>query len=234
MLTYAAGETLAHRMDPRTKLAAQAAFAAAAFANTTPEGLVGLSAVVAGMFAGGRVPPRWALRELRYVLPFLVAAPVVTAVTLGPPWVDLAAARAPGLAAARTLLVLLVAAAYVRTTPVRDTRAAIQRHVPGRPGQFLGAGTAIVLRYLALLEGDLRGLRDAMRARLAEERPLRDRVRLVAVGGLNRSFERSDRLALALRARCFAWNPTLPALRFGRVDLPGWLLVVGLVSYALV
>lgn len=234
MLTYAAGETLAHRMDPRTKLAAQAAFAAAAFANTTPEGLVGLSAVVAGMFAGGRVSPRWALRELRYVLPFLVAAPVVTAVALGPPWVDLAAARVPGLAAARTLLVLLVAAAYVRTTPVRDTRAAIQRHVPGRPGQFLGAGTAIVLRYLALLEGDLRGLRDAMRARLAEERPLRDRVRLVAVGGLNRSFERSDRLALALRARCFAWNPTLPALRFGRVDLPGWLLVVGLVSYALV
>lgn len=234
MLTYAAGETLAHRMDPRTKLAAQAAFAAAAFANTTPQGLVGLSALVVGMLAGGRVSPRWALWELRYVLPFLVAAPVVTAVVLEPPWFDLAAARTPTLAAARTLLVLLVAAAYVRTTPVRDTRAAIQRHVPGRPGQFLGAGTAIVLRYLALLEGDLRGLRDAMRARLGDERPLRDRVRLVAVGGLNRSFERSDRLALALRARCFAWNPTLPALRFGPVDLPGWLLVVGLVSYALV
>lgn len=234
MLTYRPGETLSHRSDPRTKLVAQGAFASAAFAQTTPEGLAALSVVAAAFLAAGRVSLRWALHELRYVLPFLVAAPVVSAIVLGPPWVDLAAARTPALAAYRTLLVLIVAAAYVRTTPIRETRAAIQRHVPGRPGQFLGAGTALVARYLPLLLADVRRLREAAWTRLGTERPLHDRVGIVAVGGLNRAFERADRLSLALRARCFSWNPTLPALRFGRHDLPGWLVAVGLVAFAVV
>jgi biotin transport system permease protein len=43
-------------------------------------------------------------------------------------------------------------------------------------------------------------------------------MRLVAVGGFDRAFARADRFALALRARCFAWNPTLPELRFGPAD----------------
>jgi biotin transport system permease protein len=38
--------------------------------------------------------------------------------------------------------------------------------------------------------------------------------------GLTRAFERADRLAVALQARCFAWNPTLPALAFERADYP--------------
>ncbi|ELK50806.1 putative cobalt ABC transporter permease, partial [Haloferax sp. BAB-2207] len=43
-----------------------------------------------------------------------------------------------------------------------------------------------------------------------------------------------DALALALRARCFAWNPTLPEIRFGRRDAPGLVLAAALlVSLAL-
>ncbi|MFB6233251.1 MAG: energy-coupling factor transporter transmembrane protein EcfT, partial [Haloarculaceae archaeon] len=30
----------------------------------------------------------------------------------------------------------------------------------------------------------------------------------------------ADRLAVALRARCFAYNPTLPPLSFSRIDYP--------------
>lgn len=48
MLTYEPGDTLAHRLDPRTKLAVQVAFAAAGFAHTTPAGLVALGVVAAG------------------------------------------------------------------------------------------------------------------------------------------------------------------------------------------
>lgn len=46
----------------------------------------------------------------------------------------------------------------------------------------------------------------------------RPRNQFVAVASLNRAFARADRFALALRARCFAWNPTLPPLAFGRAD----------------
>ena len=233
MLTYRPGTTLAHRLDPRTKLAAQAAFGLAAFAHPTVVGLAALGLVAGAFLAAGRVSPRWALGELRYVLVLVVAAPAVSVLVLGPPWVDLGRAVEPGLAAVRALLLLLVAAAYVRTTPVRATRAAIQRHVPGRPGQFLGAGTALVVRFLPLLQADVARLRAAMWTRLGEERPVTERIRIVAVAGLDRAFRRADALALALQARCFAWNPTLPALRFGRADLGGWLVVGGLLVAAL-
>jgi serine/threonine-protein kinase HipA len=47
-----------------------------------------------------------------------------------------------------------------------------------------------------------------------------DRISTVGMLGLTRAFDRADRLSLALRARCFAWNPTLPPLAFSRVDYP--------------
>jgi biotin transport system permease protein len=73
---------------------------------------------------------------------------------------------------------------------------------------------------------DLATIRSAMAARLGDQRPLYDRIRLVGVTGLGRVFLRADRLSLALRARCFSWNPTLPALALTRRDYPA--LVVSL------
>jgi biotin transport system permease protein len=122
--------------------------------------------------------------------------------------------------------VLLVSAAYVRTTPVRESRAALQRLVPGKAGRVLGAGVAIVIRFFPVLLADLRRIREAIAARLGEKRPLRGRMRIVALSGVTRAFDRADRLSLALRARCFAWNPTLPSLAFRRRD--GALVVLSL------
>ncbi|MFC6728485.1 energy-coupling factor transporter transmembrane protein EcfT, partial [Natronoarchaeum mannanilyticum] len=48
------------------------------------------------------------------------------------------------------------------------------------------------------------------------------------VRGVDRTFRRADRLAVALQARCFAWNPTLPTLSFGTRDAPVLALAVGL------
>jgi biotin transport system permease protein len=53
------------------------------------------------------------------------------------------------------------------------------------------------------------------------------------VTGLRRVFFRSDRLALALRARCFSWNPTLPPLAFSRLDYPALVGSVLLAATAL-
>ncbi len=233
-LSYAPDDTVAHRLDPRTKLLFQAAFAAAAFAHATPAGLATLTAVAAGAAASARVPLRETFRQYRAFAPFLVAAPVVEALTLGPPWVVPADAVRPALASYRVVLLLAVSAAYVRSTPVRDSRAAIQRLVPGRVGVVFGAGVGFVLRFLPLLRDDLSTVRAAARARLGDERSLLERVRLVGVTGLRRAFYRGDRLALALQARCFSWNPTLPELRFSRADVPTVLAAAALaVSVAL-
>lgn len=231
MLSYSPGKSLAHRLDPRTKLAVQIAFAAAAFAHTTPDGLAALTVLALGTLAVADVSPIEALYAYRFALPFLLAGPLLEGIT----WIgfDAAAAGETLLASYRVLLILLVSAAYVRTTPVRESRAAIQRTVPGRSGQFLGMGTAFVFRLLPLLIADLKRIRGAMAARLASERPLHERMALLAVAGVDRALSRADRFSLALRARCFAWNPTLPRLAFSRADLPALTLAAGLVLWAL-
>ncbi|MFC5971727.1 energy-coupling factor transporter transmembrane component T family protein [Halomarina salina] len=233
-LAYTPGATLAHRLDPRTKLAFQAAFALAAFAHTTPLGLVLLTGLTVAVGVTAALSPRETAREFRVVLPFLLLGPVVEGATLGAPWFVPADAVGPALASYRVVLVLVVSAAYVRTTPVRESRAAVEWVVPGKPGRALGLGVGLTFRYVAVFRNDLRRAREAMRARLGDRLPVRERIRLVAVAGLGRAFDRSDRLAVAMRARCLSWNPTLPRLRFGRRDGPVFALSGVLLAWAVV
>jgi biotin transport system permease protein len=234
MLAYRPDDSVAHRLDPRSKLAVQFGFVVAAFAHTTPRGLVVLSALAAGLVAvAGASPPR-ALWSLRPLVPFLAAAPLVEAARLGPPWLDAAAAVDPALAGYRVLLVVLVGGAYVRSTPVAESRAAVTWLVPGRAGRLLGAGVGFVFRLTPVVLGDVRRVRTAQAARLGTERPLHERVRLLVVRTVATAFRRADRFAVALRARCFAWNPTPPALSFGPADAAATALGVALAATALV
>ena len=226
MLTYEPDETVAHRLDPRSKLAFQIGFAVAALARISPRALVVLTAVTLLALAAARVSLRRALYAYRFALIVLVAAPLVSALTLGAPWLDLEAAVDPALASYRVLLILLVSAAYVRSTPIRASRAAIQRTIPGKPGQLLGVGVGLVFRFLPVLFADLRTIREAALARLGDQRGPVDRATRLASLGLSRAFARADRLSLALEARCFSWNPTLPTLSFSRADLPVLALAV--------
>jgi len=219
-LAYRPGDSFAHRLDPRTKLGFQAAFALAAFAHTTPRGLFALTVVAALALRASGASARRAVWGYRFALPLLLAGPLFAAATLGPPWVRPAEGVETALASYRVLLVLLVSAAYVRSTPVRASRAAIQRLVPGRAGQFLGAGVGFVFRFFPVLRGDLRRIRDASTARLGDEQSVVARIRRIGIAGLARALSRADRFAVALRARCFAWNPTLPRLSLSRIDAP--------------
>lgn len=233
MLRYDPGETVVHGLDPRTKLAFQGAFTAAAFAHTDPRGLAALTGLTVLVLLAARLRPRAVVADLRFVLPFLVAAPVLEGLVLGSPWFSLAEARFPALASYRVLLILFVSAAYVNTTPGRESRAAVQWLVPGRPGQFLGVGIGLVFRFLPVLRRDAARAREALHARLGEARPLHERMRIVATVSLRRAFDRADTLALALSARCFAWNPTLPRLALGRTDVPVLAVCAALLAWAL-
>lgn len=224
MLSYEPGASPWHRLDPRSKLAVQIGFAAVAFAYTTPRGLTVLTALALGLLATAYLSPVYVLYRFRYFLPFLVVAPVLEAATLGSPWFVPADAVDTVLASYRVLLILLVSAAYVHTTPARESRAAIQRTVPGKPGQFLGMGVGLVFRFLPVLRDDLLRAREAMHARLGDQRPLTERMELLTVIGIQRTFDRADRLSTALQARCLAWNPTLPALSLSRAD---WIVLCG-------
>lgn len=217
-LAYEAGDTFAHRLDPRSKLAFQAGFAIAAFTWNEPIAPAVLTLVVALALGVARIGPVTAIADYRLPLVLLAVSPVVEGVQIGDPWFDVGAAGAATIASYRVVLVLAVSSVYVKTTPVFATQSAIAHIVPGRVGRFLSAGVAFVLRFLPLLQADLRRIRDASRARLGDQRSLSERMRIVATGGLRRAFDRADAFALALQARCFAWNPTLPPLAFERRD----------------
>lgn len=218
MLTYSPGGTVAHRLDPRSKLLLQACFAVAAFAQTTPPGLAALTVLTLGLLAAAGLRPVAVVSAYRYVLLILAVAPLVAGATLGPPWFRVDAVVAASLGSYRLFLVLAVSGIYVHTTSARESRAAIQRTVPGKAGQFLGLGVGFVFRFLPVLRADLRRIREASAARLGTERPVHERMARIAVVGLDRALSRADTLALALRARCLAWNPTLPPLAFSRRD----------------
>lgn len=232
MVAARPGGSLLHDLDPRTKLLGQVGFAAAAFAYTTPRGLAVLTVLTLVVLLAGQVDPLDALWTYRFVFPFLLLGPVFGAATLGPPWIRPAGAVGPLLASYRVLLVLLVGAAYVRTTAVRESEAAITAVVPGRVGRVLGIGVGLVFRFLPVLRRDLLAIRDAMAARLGDQRPIRERIRLLTTTGLTRVFGRADRLALALQARALSWNPTLPALRFTRRDVVPLFVGAGLLVAA--
>lgn len=220
MLSFIPGTTLAHRLDPRSKLCFQAGFAVAALAAESVAWLAGVYLLTGLVLLAARLSPVRVARDYRVVLGVLAVAPVVAGFTLGSPWFQVDPALASLFAVLRVPPVLAVSAAYVRTTPVRDTRAAIQRLVPGRTGQLLGVGVALVFRFFPLVVSDLKAVRTAMHARGGERRPFYDRARRLFLRGLQRTVARADRLAVALQARCFAWNPTLPELAFSRRDYP--------------
>jgi len=230
MERFVPGDTVAHRLDARTKLAVQAGFALAVFAHTTPVGLAAFTVVTLLLLRAASTPLVGSLKTYRAVVPFLAFGPLVAGLQLDAPYFDPSTALPPALAAYRMVLVLLVGTAYLRTTPVRRTRAALQWLLPGRAGTFLGMGVAFVLRLLPLLRDDLSSIRAASAARLGTERGVVERIRTIGVTGLARAFQRADRFALALRARCFAWNPTLPALAFSRLD---WIGVVVAAAFAI-
>lgn len=225
MLSYTPGTSVIHRLDPRTKLGFQFAFALVIF-TTTPVGVAGLFVVAVGSVVLAGLSVWRALRAYWFVLLVLALGPVLAAITLGPPWIRVDAALSSLQSVIRIIPILFVSAAYIHATPIQETRAAIQRTVPGRLGQLLGVGVALTFRYVPVLRADLGTVRDAIKARGGDTRSLRARSRRLTTLMLVRALDRSDQLAVALQARCFAWNPTLPRLQFGRLDLPVWGLSV--------
>ncbi|WP_256297920.1 energy-coupling factor transporter transmembrane component T family protein [Haloarchaeobius salinus] len=233
MIRYTPGGTLAHRLDARSKLLFQFGFALAAFASPTPRWLAA-TAVVAGLtLVASRTSPVTVVRTYWFVFVLLFSGPALDLVALSPPRLTPGRAVAPTLDVGRVALVLFVGAAYVRTTPIRETRATIQRYVPGKPGRLLGVGVALTARFLPVLRRDLLATRTAMRARLGGQRPVTDRLGRLGRVGLARAFERADHLTLALRARCFSWQPTPPTFRFTPADAVVSLAGVGLAAAGL-
>lgn len=227
MIPYQPDETFVHGLDPRSKLLFQLGFAVTAITQTAPLIVALCTGIALLSLAAVRLSPIRVLRSFWIILVVLAMAPFFAMLTFGSPWIVPERGLPSVLAGYQIILVLFVSAAYVRSTPVRETRAAIQRHVPGKLGQLLGVGVGLVFRLFPVLLEDIQRVRMAVHARSGRGISRMEQVRLLTLGGLQRALGRAGTLSLALRARCFAWNPTLPRLSFSAADYP--ILVCGIV-----
>jgi biotin transport system permease protein len=220
MIRYEPVDTFAHRLDPRSKLAFQFGFAIAAVAHGSTAGLfasfgVGLLALLAA-----RLSPVDAMRAYWVVLLVLALGPLGGGLHLGAPWFDVDAAAVSLRSVLRVVPILLVSAAFVRSTPIRETRAAIQWAIPGRAGALLGIGVGLTLRYVPVLRGDVTRIREAIAARGGTTRTVRERAGRIATLSVRRALDRSDALSIALRSRCLSYNPTHSRFALGWLDVP--------------
>jgi len=219
------------------KLAATVAFVIAVVA--TPREAFwafGAHAVLVGLAAAaGRVPPGFLLRRLVIETPFLLFAVFLPFVGTGEriQVLGMGLSRS-GLWAAWNIVAkaTLGAAASVilaATTQVPDLLKGFSRL---RFPRVLTAMTGFMVRYLDVVIGELGRMRTALRARAYRPRWIGEARALAAVAGtlFVRSYERGERVYLAMQARGYAG--VMPELEATAAPARQWLGAAALVAFA--
>ena len=88
---------------------------------------------------------------------------------------------------------------------------------------------SLILRFVPVIFDQAKETNDAQRARGVENRknPIY-RMRKLAIPLIRSTFERADKLAVAMEARCYSENRTDPALSSSRRDWIALFAVIGL------
>ena len=122
----------------------------------------------------------------------------------------------------RLILVFLAGAMFVASTRPGDVKAGVQwflTPLPFVPAERAATMLGLIVRFIPLIFEEVSRTTDAQRARAVENR--RNPVyRMVKFGIplLRRIFETSDRMVLAMEARCYSESRTGPELKAGRND----------------
>ena len=226
------GQSLLHRLDPRTKLAIMLGISVVSVWGGFPFLLI-LSITFVVLFWAANLKLFRLIHEIRYFLFFLLVVFIVRAVSLDSLWmphVSLPAATEGFIVCWRLFLVVFMGILLMATTPIAHIRAALVWYltpVPGVNEKMLGTMIGLLVRFLPVILFQASEISDAQRARGIEQRknPL---VRLMkfSIPLFRRVFFCADELSIALQARCYSEHRTLPDLSFGRCD--GWAMGAGM------
>jgi energy-coupling factor transport system permease protein len=236
---YYPGDSLLHRVDPRSKIVASLVFVLALFAINS---FGGLALMAAGLMTGisiARIPPAWLYRGLKPVL-LLVAVTFLFQVLLrgggepiqlGPVTLYGEGLREGAFLASRLLLLVLSSTVLTFTTPPVMLTDGLSRLMAPLsrlrfPSYELALMMTIALRFIPTLIQEFDRIIKAQTARGADIRrggPVRRARNLVPVllPLFVMSFRHADDLALAMESRCYRGGrgrTSRRRLRFGLVD----------------
>ena len=233
------GDSLLHRLDPRTKIVLLFFFLAAIFIFDSPLAYAALTAFTAALIAVSRVPPLLmlkALKPLSWIIAFTFVIHLVS--TPGDAffhvWLfDLTwqgAAKGFFIALRLALLILLSALLTYTTSPLALTDALETLMQPakrvGVPAHEIAMMMTIALRFVPTLIEEADKIMKAQQARGADftEGSVIERVKgfvPVLVPLFISAFRRADDLALAMEARCYrggVGRTQMKALRISSID----------------
>ena len=238
---YVPGSTVAHRLDPRVKLALLLVATVASFAAPAPWGLALVAAGLAAALVASRTSPGAVLLGLRPAAVILLLSLVSNAVVLvGQPGLSLAGLARSAVVICRIALVVGFALSFSASTAppaMADAIAALLGPLRrlGVPVGGAAMSASIALRFIPLTVEEVERIRCAQRARGArlDEGGLAARLRSwaqVLVPLVVSLFRRADELAAAMCDRCYTGEQTAlltpPGLRDWAVLLCGVLWAV--------
>ena len=233
------GDSLLHRLDPRTKIILLFFFLAAIFVFDSPPAYGALTAFTAALIAVSRVPPLLmlkALKPLAWIIAFTFVIHLVS--TPGDAFLHVwlfdltwqGAAKGFFIALRLALLILLSALLTYTTSPLALTDALETLMKPlkrvGVPAHEIAMMMTIALRFVPTLIEEADKIMKAQQARGADftEGSILERVKgfvPVLVPLFISAFRRADDLALAMEARCYrggVGRTQMKALRISSID----------------
>jgi energy-coupling factor transporter transmembrane protein EcfT len=214
------GQSLLHRLDPRTKQALLMGLGIASlWGNITFLTLLTTGLMLSFGIAGIRI--RRLIHEIRFFLFFLCVVFSVRAVTFTHGWTPTLSTDATGEALIvcwRMLIVVFMGVLLMATTRTADIRAALVWYLKPMPvvdEKMAATMLGLVVRFLPVILFQAGEIADAQRARGIERRknPL---IRLMrfTIPLFRRVFLSADELTAAMQARCYSEHRTLPDLAF--------------------
>ena len=233
------GDSLLHRLDPRTKIVLLFFFLAAIFLFDSPLAYAALTAFTAALIAISCVPPLLmlkALKPLSWIIAFTFVIHLVS--TPGDAFFHVwlfdftwqGAAKGFFIALRLALLILLSALLTYTTSPLALTDALETLMPPakrvGVPAHEIAMMMTIALRFVPTLIEEADKIMKAQQARGADltEGSVIERVKgfvPVLVPLFISAFRRADDLALAMEARCYrggVGRTQMKALRISSID----------------
>ena len=252
---YYPGDSVLHKLDPRTKILAILVYMVSLFIVNNFYGLLGMMAISILVVAVSKVPVKYFFRGLKMII-FIVLLTVALQMFMTPgeviwQWSFLKITK-EGIRQAvfmGTRLVLLISITSIltlTTTPIALTDGIERLLKPfqriGVPAHELAMMMSIALRFIPTLVEETDKIMKAQAARGADfdTGNMIEKVKALVpllVPLFLSAFQRADELAIAMEARCYhgGTNRTrLKALQYTRKDLAAGILCVCMVAAAII
>jgi biotin transport system permease protein len=242
VIGFHAGDSVLHRLDVRFKLLFLVAISLSSLKAFIPSlSLLTLVLMVAMMSAG--LALKTALKDLRYV--FLLLLFVFIARSLSVPGSSVVEFKSVSITREglyegtivcwRLVIVIMTGLSFVLTTRSSEIKAAVEwmlKPFPWVPAKRIAIMLSLIVRFIPVIFEQAQKTAEAQRARGVENRknPVY-RLKMFSIPLMRRIFERADKLALAMEARCYSENRTDYLLSSGVKD---WIALAGVVCLCLI